>query len=466
MEDWQIYQIEKREQWTNELIDFLKIPSISSRKDNLNDVKRAAEWVKERLIRAGLEQVSILPTANHPVVFAQYLVDPGLPTVLIYGHFDTQPVDPLDLWDSPPFEPVVKDGKIFARGASDDKGNMLAPILAVESLIKSEGKLPINVKFLFEGQEEIGSPDLPEFIKNYKDLLSCNFAISADGGQFAEDQPSLILGLRGICALQIELSGAKGDLHSGSYGGIVQNPIHALSHLLASMRDDEGRILVEGFYDDVKTYSKEERAEIAKTPFDQYKYLDRLGLEELFGEPEYSPLERGSIRPTLEVNGIWGGYQDEGIKTVLPNKAAAKITCRLVENQNPDRIIELIARHVRKNTLPGVKSSIKVLGEGSSAYSIPADHPANIAAAEVLKDIYLISPLHIRAGGSIPVCTTLLQNLGVYTINFAFGLPDEQIHAPNEFFRLESFQKSQKAYVLYLKKLAEKAGSFGGLGSF
>ena len=464
MEDWQIYQIEHKEKFIDDLVEFLKIPSMSGQTSSFKDVEKAAEWVKQRLIKAGLQHVSILPTAQHPVVFAQYIKDPSLPTVLIYGHFDTQPVDPLDLWDSPPFEPVIKNKRVYARGASDDKGNMLAPILAIESLLKTEGELPINVKLLFEGQEEIGSPDLADFIATYKDLLACNFAISADGGQYSEDQPSLLLGLRGICALQIDLEGAKSDLHSGAYGGMVQNPIHALSHLLASMRDDNGKITIDGFYDDVKKLSKEERTELANTPFDSYKKLLDLGLEEFFGEDEYSPQERASIRPTLEVNGIWGGFQGEGTKTVLPNKAHAKITCRLVANQNPDHIVEAIAKHVRKNTLPGVRTSIKILGKGSWAYSMPADHPGNIAAAEVLKDIYLKSPLHIRAGGSIPVCSILLEHLKVYTVNFAFGLPDEQIHAPNEFFRLESFTKSQKAYVLYLKKLAEQAGKFASLG--
>ncbi len=464
MEEWQIYQLEKQEEFVDDLVEFLKIPSMSGQADSFKDVEAAAQWVKDRLIRAGLEHVSILPTAQHPVVFAQYIKDPSLPTVLIYGHFDTQPVDPLDLWDSPPFEPVIKNDRVYARGASDDKGNMLAPILAVESLLKTEGELPINIKFLFEGQEEIGSPDLPDFVAAYKDLLACNFAISADGGQYEEDQPLLLLGLRGICALQIDLEGAKSDLHSGHYGGMVQNPIHALSHLLASMRDDNGKITVDGFYDDVKELTKDERAEIAKVPFDSYKELLNLGLEEFFGESEYSPLERASIRPTLEVNGIWGGFQGEGTKTVLPSEAHAKITCRLVAEQNPDHVIEAIAKHVRKNTLPGVRSSIKILGKGSSAYNMPFDHPGNVAAAEVLKDIYLKTPVHIWAGGSIPICSILLEHLKVYTVNFAFGLSDENIHAPNEFFRLESFRKSQKAYVLYLKNLAKHAGKFSSLG--
>jgi acetylornithine deacetylase/succinyl-diaminopimelate desuccinylase-like protein len=450
---WQGYLQEHQEQYLEELLTFLRIPSISSLPEHMVDVQRAAAWVMARLTQAGMEGARVLPTDGHPIVYAEHLHAPGKPTILIYGHFDTQPVDPLDLWTNPPFEPTVRDGRVYARGASDDKGNMLTPILAAEALLKTEGRLPVNVKWFFEGQEEIGSPDFPNFIKANRQILACDLVLSADGEQWSEDQPCITLGFRGLAGLQINVEGAYSDLHSGMYGGAVQNPIHALVQILDSMRGPDGRILVEGFYDDVTPLTAQDRIDIAQVPFDEGSYKDHLGVDNLYGETGYSSTERTWARPTLEVNGIWGGFQGEGIKTVLPNQAHAKVTCRLVPEQDPKKVVGLISAHVRINLLPGVRFSLLPFPGESRAYRIPSDHWGNRAASEVLTSIYGKPPFYTRSGGTIPVCELLLDALGAYTVDFAFGLDDEQFHAPNEFFRLSSFARGQEAYAQLLQRL-------------
>jgi acetylornithine deacetylase/succinyl-diaminopimelate desuccinylase-like protein len=453
---WETYLVEQQSRHQDELLEFLSIPSISSLPAHAGDVRRAAQWVADRLTTAGLEEVQILPTGGHPVVYGEWLHAPEKPTVLIYGHFDTQPVDPLDLWESPPFEPAVRDDRVYARGASDDKGNMLTPILSVEALLKEENALPVNVKFFLEGQEEIGSPQLPAFIASQRDLLACDLVVSADGGQYSEDQPSLMLACKGLAGVQIDVRGAKGDLHSGMYGGAVPNPIHALTALLASMRSPEGKILVEGFYDAVLPLSAGDRAAIAAIPFDEQAYRERVGVATLLAEPGYTPQEHLAARPTLEINGIWGGFQGDGIKTVLPAEAHAKVTCRLVANQEPAVIVDLLARHVEKHTPPGVQVTVRSIPGNSRPYLVPADHWGNQAVAAVLQEIYGKAPYYTRAGGSIPVCELFLTHLSAYTVGFAFGLPDEQIHAPNEFFHLSSFRRGPVAYCKLLHRLGEK----------
>jgi acetylornithine deacetylase/succinyl-diaminopimelate desuccinylase-like protein len=453
---WETYLVEHQSQYQDELLQFLSIPSISSLPAHAADVQRAAQWVADRLTTAGLECVQILATGGHPVVYGEWLHAPEKPTVLIYGHFDTQPVDPLELWTHPPFEPTIIEDRVYARGASDDKGNMFTPILGVEALLKAEGTLPVNVKFFLEGQEEIGSPQLPAFIAKHRNLLACDLVLSADGGQYSEDQPSLMQSAKGLAGVQIDVRGAKGDLHSGMYGGAVPNPIHALTAILASLRSPEGKILVEGFYDSVLPLTDADRAAIAALPFDPQEYREKLGVTALLAEPGYSSQEHLAARPTLEINGIWGGFQGEGVKTVLPAEAHAKITCRLVVDQDPTTIVDLIARHVEKHTPPGVKVTVRALPGTARPYLIPADHWGNQAATEVLEELYGKIPYHRRVGGSIPVCELFLTHLGSYTVGFGFGLEDEQIHAPNEFYRLTSFRRAPVAYGKILQRLGEK----------
>ena len=454
MTTWQTYLDEHEDQYLNELLDFLRIPSISGLSENAPDVRRAGEWVMARCQAAGLENVEMMETGGHPVVYADWLHAPGKPTALIYGHFDTQPVDPLDLWDNPPFEPTVIDGRVYARGASDDKGNMLVPILALEAMLKADGALPINVKCFFEGQEEIGSPTLPPFVAEHKEKFACDLAISADGGQWAEDQPALMVGLRGLAGIEIDVVGPAYDVHSGMYGGVIQNPLHALAAILASMRGADGKILVEGFYDDVLPISDADRELLGAVPFEESEFLGDIDVAEGFGEPGYSAIERRWARPTLEVNGMWGGFQGDGVKTVLPSQAHAKITCRLVADQNPARIVEVLTAHVHKHTPPGATVIVKPIASQATPYLMAADHFGNVAARDVHLDLYGKEPLYARSGGSIPVCSLFLDNLGVYTVNFGFGLSDERIHSPNEFYRLSSFELGRRAYCMLLERLA------------
>ncbi|MFL5628892.1 MAG: dipeptidase [Ktedonobacteraceae bacterium] len=453
---WESYLQERQLRYQEELLQFLSIPSVSALPEHADDVQRAAHWVADRLTAAGLENVQILPTDGHPVVYGQWLHAPEKPTVMIYGHFDTQPADPLDQWTSPPFEPEVRDDRVYARGASDDKGNMLTPILAVEALLQAEGGLPVNVKFFLEGQEEIGSPQLPTLIANQRDLLACDLVLSADGGQYSEEQPGLLIAFKGLASMQIDVRGARTDLHSGVYGGAVANPIHALVYLLDSMRSPEGKILVEGFYDAVVPLSTEDRAAIAVVPFDEKAYKEAIGVDALVAEPGYTPQEHLAGRPTLEVNGIWGGFQGEGTKTVLPNEAHAKITCRLVANQDPAMIVDLISRHVERYAPPGVRAMVRSLSGTAKPYLVPVDYWGNRAVEAVLMEMYGKAPYYIRLGGSIPVCELFLSMLGANTVNFGFALMDEQMHAPNEFFRLSSFRRGQVAYGKILHRLGER----------
>jgi acetylornithine deacetylase/succinyl-diaminopimelate desuccinylase-like protein len=422
------------------------------------DVQRAAEWVEARMKAAGIESARIMPTGGHPVVYGDWLHAPGKPTVLIYGHFDTQPVDPLDLWDNPPFEPIIKDGCIYARGATDDKGNMFIPIIVAEALLKTEGRLPVNLKFLFEGQEEIGSPQLTDLICSNRELLACDLVLSADGGQWDEDQPALVLGTRGLAPIFIDVQGPEHDLHSGTYGGTIGNPIHGLIQILDSMHDQDGRVTVEGFYDDVRSLSDEERTQLARVPFDEAEYLSKIGATSLFGEPGFTTYERAGARPTLELNGVYGGFQGEGLKTVLPSTAHAKISCRLVPDQDPSKIADLILTHVQKVAPPGIKVTATKGESGGIPYLVPAAHPGMRIAASVLQDLYGKEAYQIRMGGTIPANALFLQYLKAYTIVFAFGLPDERQHSPNEFFRLSGYERGQKAYGMVLNRLGEAYG--------
>jgi len=453
MSAWETYLDTHQSRFLDELVEFLRIPSISAIPAHAPDVQRAAEWVAARAARAGLEHAQVLPTGGHPVVYADWLHAPGRPTVLIYGHFDVQPVDPVELWTHPPFEPHVSAGRVYARGASDDKGNMLAPLLAIEALLRTSGALPVNVKVFFEGQEEIGSPQIGPFLAAHRDLLACDIILNADGGQHSETEPALLVGLRGLCALQIDVTGPKMDLHSGLYGGVVMNPIHALVMILNSMRGADGVITVEGFYDAVRPLSAEERQRIAAVPYDVEALKAELAIPATFGEAGYTPLEASWVRPTLEVNGIWGGFQGEGVKTVLPSQAHAKITCRLVPDQDPATILRLVQAHVERHTPPGVTVGVTLFETLAHPYLAPEDDPGNRAARALLTELYGREPYLVRSGGSIPVCTLFREHLGVYATSFGFGLSDERQHAPDEFFRLASFRMGQRAYALMLERL-------------
>lgn len=455
MQTWQDYLETHKDRFLDELFDFIRIPSVSAQAKHLDDVKLAANWVANRLTQAGIEHTEVMPTAGHPVVYGDWLhAGSDKPTVLIYGHFDVQPVDPLALWETDPFEPTLKDGRIYARGASDDKGGMFTPIIAAEAVLKTHGKFPVNLKFCFEGQEEIGSPQLASFLETHKEKFACDVVFSADGLQWSNSEGMIVLGLKGLAKLELKVTGAKSDLHSGLHGGVLHNPLEALSRILASLRDDSGRIAVAGFYDDVLEASPEEKAAMNSIPFDEAVYQQELGISEFFGEPHYTTRERNWIRPTLDINGIWGGYQGDGSKTVIPREASAKITCRLVANQNPHTIVDLLKAHIAKHTPKGV--NVDVWGEGSSdPFYVPACHPANQIIKEVLTKLYAQEPYYTRLGGSIPVSAFFKQALNADMIGFGWSLASDNLHAPNEYFELETFYKGQKGYCMLFEKLAD-----------
>jgi acetylornithine deacetylase/succinyl-diaminopimelate desuccinylase-like protein len=453
-ETWQQFLEEHKNRFLNEFIEFLRIPSISTDPASQGEVRRAAEWTANRLRQAGLQNVAIMETGGHPAVYADWLGAPGQPTILFYGHFDVQPVDPLHLWTTPPFEPAIRDGRLYARGATDMKGNDLLPIIACEAFLRTEGRLPVNVKFLIEGEEEIGSPSLGAFIAQHAELLRCDLVVSADGGVGSPEEPTLGRGVRGLCGLQIDVQTADVDMHSGT-GGITPNPIHALTYLLDSMRSPDGRILVEGFYDEVRPLSEAERATLAASPFDVAEMLRDAGIVEAFGEPGFTPLERVASRPTLEVNGIWGGYQGEGVKTVIPKEAHAKITCRLVADQSPGVIRDRIAAHIAKHAPSYAKVSVQVLPGESDPYMLPEGFPAFQVASRVVTAVMGKAPHPVWGGGTVPVMGMLKQHLGVETITLGASGKGERAHAPDEFIRLAQWERMQRGFCLFLAEMAQ-----------
>lgn len=452
--DSQSYLDREQARFIEELKDFVRIPSVSAKPENIPDVQAAAHWVARRLTEAGAEHAEVLPTAGHPVVLADWLhAGPDKPTLLIYGHFDVQPAEPFDLWSSPPFEPEIRDGRLWGRGASDDKGGMLIPILACEALLKTTGRLPVNVRFFFEGQEEIGSPDIPPFVAAHAERLKADMIFSADGLQWAPGQPQIVTALKGLVSLEIVVKGPRSDQHSGMVGGGIANPALALAHILASLRNEQGLITVEGFYDDVIPLSPEARVEIARVPFSDADLLAETGAPATWTEPGYTAAEGIFARPTLDVNGLTSGWQGAGTKTVLPAEARAKITCRLVAAQNPERIFKAIRDHVARHCPPGVTAEVSRNPGRADPFLVPSGHNASAIAAQVLEEIYATKPLHTRVGGSIPVMTTLLDTLGVHAVMFGFSHGDENLHAPDEFFRLDEFRRGQTAYVRLLERL-------------
>ena len=453
---WNNYITQNHDRFFEEYCDLVRIPSVSSLPEHAADVRRAGEWVAQRLTAAGLENAEVMETGGHPVVYADWLhAGPDKPTVLIYGHFDVQPVDPVELWESPPFEPTIRDGRVYARGASDDKGGMVTPIFAMEALLQAEGKLPLNIKCCFEGQEEIGSPQLDPFLKEHAAKFQADVVVNSDGLLAEPDRGMILLGLKGLAGLQIDVKGPNSDLHSGLHGGVLQNPIEALTKIIASLRDDNGRIAVKGFYDDVVELDDEARDSIAAVPFDEAGYATKLGINAFFGEPGYSTRERNWIRPTLELNGIYGGFQGEGTKTVIPSEAHAKITCRLVANQDPAKIIKAIKEHVLAHAPPGVEVSFTGAKDGSQPYLNSADHPGNVIAAGVMEELFGKSPYNFYVGGSIPIVTYFKRYLGADSVNFGWTSMDENLHAPNEFFRIENFGRGIRGYCMLLHEMAE-----------
>ncbi|HSO57775.1 MAG TPA: dipeptidase [Paenisporosarcina sp.] len=446
----------KRDEHLDELKEFLRIPSVSALSDHKSDMQTAAVWLADSLTKAGLENVSIDETKGHPVVYADWLHAEGKPTILVYGHYDVQPVDPLNLWESEPFDPQIRDNKLFARGASDDKGQVYMHVKAIEALFKTEGSLPVNVKFCIEGEEEIGSPNLPEYVLANTEKLAADIIVISDTGMQGPGKPAVCYGLRGLAGVQIEVKGAKSDLHSGLYGGGVQNSIHALVEVLDSFRDAEGTIQVEGFYDNVVPVTEEERAAYVALEFDEESLKKELGVEELFGEKGYTHLERTWVRPTLEINGVFGGFSGEGIKTVLPAEAGAKITCRLVPNQDPDEIVAKLKAHIEKHKPIGVSVEVTEFDKGKP-FITPFDHPAIQAAGRSYEKVYNVPTSYVRGGGSIPIVAAFDEILGLPVVLMGFGLASENFHAPNEHFHLENFDQGLRVIGDYYYEIAQFA---------
>jgi len=448
----QAYLDQNKERFLNELVDWLKIPSVSADPKFANDVQRAADFIKEKLELAGADSVEICPTPGHPIVFGQKIVDPSLPTVLVYGHYDVQPADPYELWTSPPFEPVVKDGKIFARGACDDKGQVYMHVAALEMMSKNDA-LACNVKFLIEGEEEVGSDNLEGFVHANKEKLACDVCLISDTSMIANDIPSITTGLRGLSYVEVEVTGPNIDLHSGVYGGAVANPVNILSKMIASMHDEDNHITIPGFYDDVEEVSDSERKEMGKAPFDLNEYKKYLEIEDIHGEKGYTTNERTSIRPTLDVNGMWGGYIGEGAKTVLPAQAFAKISMRLVPNQNSDKITELFQKHFESIAPPSVKVKVTPHHGGNPSVT-KTDTKAYQAASRAIEKSFGKTPIPQRSGGSIPIVALFEDALGVDVILMGFGLDTDAIHSPNENFGLFNFYKGIETIPHFFKEFA------------
>jgi acetylornithine deacetylase/succinyl-diaminopimelate desuccinylase-like protein len=433
------YIDENKARFLQELKDFLRIPSISNNAENKKDVLRCAHYVVDQLRQIGMQQTQLFPTPGHPIVYGEWLGAPGQPTVLCYGHYDVQPVDPLDLWISGPFDPTIRDGEIFARGSVDDKGQVLMNFKGVEAHLKSTAKLPVNIKFLIEGEEEVGSNNLDNFIADHRELLKADVVLISDTPMFDRGVPSICYGLRGLVYCQIDLKGSNSDLHSGSFGGTVINPNFALAQIIMALKDKDGRIQIPGFYDDVLEMTSEEKQELARLPFDEEKYRKDLAAPALFGEKGYNTLQRIWVRPTLEVNGLCGGFIGEGAKTVIPAKAMAKISMRLVPNQDPDKIATLFETYVKKIAPTATELTVTRM-HGGKAWVAPIDHPAIQAASRAFEKAFGKRPVFVREGGSIPVVATFAELLGLPSVLMGIGLPDENAHAPNEKLDLYNFQ--------------------------
>lgn len=443
------YIAENKDRFLAELFEILRIPSISSQSENKKDMQACAEKLAQFLVEAGADTAKVYPTKGHPVVFGEKIVDKNLPNVLVYGHYDVQPVDPIELWKSAPFEPEIRDGAIYARGANDDKGQLFMHVKAFEYLVR-ENKLQHNIKFILEGEEEIGSPSLSAWAKEHKELLACDVILVSDTTMIDEKVPSINCGMRGLAYVEVKVTGPDKDLHSGHYGGAVSNPINVLCDMISSLIDKDGHITVEGFYDDVVELSAEDRAMLAKAPFNIDEYKKSLNIDEVRGEKGYTTLERTGIRPCLDVNGIWGGFTGEGAKTVIPSTAHAKISMRLVPNQDCHKITELFAKHFCKIAPKGVKVEV-FPHHGGNGFLMPISSPAYKAASKAIGEVYGIDPVPSRGGGSIPVLADLQQILGVNPLLMGFGLERDTIHSPNESYLLSQFFRGMESIALFYK---------------
>jgi len=452
------YAEKKFDTFVGELEDWLRIPSISTDSKYAPDVRRAAEWLADNFRGIGITNVELLETGGHPIVYAEYLVGPDAPTVLVYGHYDVQPPDPLDLWDAPPFEPVRKDGVLYARGSSDDKGQVFMHVKAAEAYLKSGEELPVNLKFFIEGEEESGSVHLAPSIERYRDKLRADIVLISDTALFGEGVPSITYGLRGLAYVEILLTGPNRDLHSGVYGGAVENPISVLARLISGLHDAQHAVTIPGFYDDVLPLTNQERANYRALPFDKEQWKASIGVEAVRTEEGYSILEATTARPSLDVNGIWGGYQGEGAKTVLPSKAGAKISMRLVPNQRPDDIVEKLRRYLEARVPDTMKLEFRDLHGGYPSIT-PLDSPAMQAAKQAMQAVYGREPLFTREGGSIPVVADFKRILNVDTVLLGFGLNSDSIHSPNEHFGLDRFRQGVECIIRFFPAYREQMAS-------
>ncbi|MEM9719102.1 MAG: dipeptidase [Bacteroidota bacterium] len=453
MQNYQTQIQSSSKKFLDELIDFLSFPSISADSQYKEAVTQTAHWLEEKLQALAMDEVKVFPTSGHPIVYASKTVDPEAPTVLIYGHYDVQPPDPLDLWDSDPFTPVIKDEKIYARGACDDKGQVYMHLKALE-ILNQNGPLPCNVKFLIEGEEEVGSEGLPDFVKNHKELLEADLMLISDTSMLANDTPSITVGLRGMAYMEVHITGPNRDLHSGVYGGAVDNPINVLCEMIAHLKDKDGRITIPGFYDQVYNLSQSERDDLGRAPFHEASFLNDLGIGAAKGEKGYSIPELKSIRPTLDVNGIWGGYTGEGSKTVLPSQAHAKISMRLVPNQNSEKIAELFTEYLQRIAPPTVQIEI-INHHGGEAAVTSTDSIGYQAASKAFEKAFGKPPIPTREGGSIPIVALFQQELGLDTILMGFGLNSDNIHSPNEHYGLFNYFKGIETIAHFHEILAE-----------
>lgn len=454
MSDVSTYLAANAARYVSELIEFLRIPSVSADSRFRPDMKRAAEWVRNQMTAAGLT-AEIIPTPGHPVVYGEWTQAPGAPTVMVYGHYDVQPPDPLDLWTTPPFDPTIRDGHVYARGASDDKGQVFTHVKAVEAWMKTAGKLPVNVKFIIEGEEEVGSRNLEDFLERNRDRLKCDLAVVSDTSQYAPGIPAITYGLRGILSAEVFLTGPNRDLHSGVFGGSVANPANALAKLIGALHDDTGKIQIPGFYDDVVPLTDSERRQFAALPFQESDYLSKLGVAAPWGEAGFSTLERRWARPTCDINGMISGYTGEGPKTIVPSKASAKITCRLVPNQDPGKLTAALEAFFRSQLRPGIELRFAP-HHGAVPLVFSPDGPFMKAARAAIAKGFGAEPVMIREGGSIPVVATFRSVLGVDTLLLGWGQDTDNLHSPNERFSLADFHKGIASSAALWGELASK----------